>query len=80
MPADLFIYWQAYFGLEPFAQSDRLLATVACRVYNATRSDDSPVLSINDFLPVSQTEEREQLDALEKRLAEMKAKNAKSGN
>jgi hypothetical protein len=71
MSAEQFDYWLAFMRLRPFGHADRILAQIAMRIFNATKSEEQPVFELDDFLPVYRTEAEIRKKEEEKMLAEM---------
>jgi hypothetical protein len=44
--------WMAYALIEPFGFTDRLLAEVACLLYNINRKEGAEAINIDTFLPI----------------------------
>lgn len=74
MPDELFRYWQAYAGLKPFGHENRLLAQIACLIYNSNRGESDPV-DVDAFLPIVRSESDERDAAMEKALMEAMKRN-----
>jgi hypothetical protein len=74
MPDDLFRYWQEYAGLKPFGHENRLLAKIACLIYNTNRGDAQPV-DVDDFLPIARSKTEEREAAMEKGIMEAMKRN-----
>ena len=74
MPGDLYQHWQAYAQLKPFGHENRLLARIACLIYNSNRGENPPV-DIDAFLPVIRAEDERRETAMEKALLEAMKRN-----
>lgn len=68
-------YWYAFSRIKPFGHSDRLLALIACILYNSRRPEGEEPMRIEDLLPISlvePTEEEKMLQEMKDQLAEMR--------